>query len=94
MLREKGRSRAPLDLGSHSALCLLRGAVVRGLLAILGLKKLTEYIFIAGNEKKKPIGIVMQIIGCRLDKKPLAGLDGRTHIDSKQCFPCVASESL
>lgn len=84
MLREKGRSGASLDLGSHWALHLLRGIVVRGLLTILGLKKLTQYIFIFGNEKSKPIGIVMQIIGRRLDKNPWLGRDGRTHIDSKQ----------
>lgn len=79
MLREKGRSRAPLDLGSHSALCLLRGTMVRGPLEILGLKKLTKYIFIFGNEKNKPIGIVMQIRGSRLDKNPwLVGMAERT----------------
>lgn len=79
MLGEEGRSRAPLDLGSHLVPCLLRGAVVRGHGTILGLKKLIQYIFIFGDEKNKPIGIVMQIIGHRLDKTRLAGKDGRTH---------------
>lgn len=79
MLREKGRRRATLDLGSHSALCLLRGTVVRGPLEILGLKKLTKYIFIFGNEKNKPIGVVMQMTGRRLHKNPwLVGMAEHT----------------
>lgn len=70
MLREEGRGRVPLDLGSPSALCLLRGTMVRGHLAILGLKKHFQHIFIFGNEKNRPVGIVMQIVGHRLDKAP------------------------
>lgn len=43
--------------------------MVRGHLAISGLKKHFQHIFIFGNENK-PVGIVMQIIGHRLDKAP------------------------
>lgn len=41
-----------------------------GHLAILGLKKHFQHIFIFGNEKNRPVGIVMQIVGHRLDKAP------------------------
>lgn len=56
--------------GSHWALRLLRGTVVRGLLTILGLKKLKQYIFIFGNEKKKPMALSCKLWGADWIKNP------------------------
>lgn len=72
----------PLDLGSHVAICVLRGTWVMksGHVKLLGLKNPSQYIFIFGNEKNKPVGFVMQIAGSKLDKILLAKRDKqKTH---------------